>query len=172
MDRSGRILEGDRYEEAAREMIDVEIVEVDRQPTAVVRGRVAVADLPEFFGGAFHAVFAALEAQGVAPAGVPFGYYPSMPGDVVVVEAGVAVGPGFEPSGDVVASELPGGRVAVAIHVGPYEELERTYAAVLEQLGEQGWRPGSRGVWEEYLTAPDAGIDPAEWRTKLVIPVE
>lgn len=155
-----------------RRSVDIEIVDVAPVPTAVVRGRVPIAELPAFFGRAYGLVFDALERQGVEPAGEPLAFYPSEPTDPVDVEAGVVVEREIEPVGDVVPSRLPGGAVAIAIHVGPYEALEHTYRDVLEQLTDAGLRMRRDGVWEVYLTDPDAEPDPARWRTRLVVPVE
>jgi hypothetical protein len=71
--------------------MDLKIVELQEQPTAVVREQVAVNALPEFFGRAFAAVSAAMEAQGVQPAGPPFALYRGMPTEIVDVEAGFPV---------------------------------------------------------------------------------
>src|SRR4249919_2034726 len=71
--------------------MDVKIVELQEQPTAVIREQVAMNALPEFFGSAFADVSAAMDAQRVQPAGPPFALYRGMPTEVVDVEAGFPV---------------------------------------------------------------------------------
>lgn len=148
-----------------------EIVDLPARPTAVVRAHVPVAELPSLFEPAFHDVAAALSAQGIAIVGPPFGYYPTMPGETVEVEAGFPVERFSEPTGDVVLGELPGGSVARAVHVGPYESLSSTYTALEDWLAGQGLRP-TAGMWECYLTDPASEPNPARWRTEIFCPVE
>jgi hypothetical protein len=50
-----------------------------------VRGAVPYDGLPDFFGRAFQAAAEAAAAGGAAVVGPPFGFYPVMPGDTVVV---------------------------------------------------------------------------------------
>ena len=65
------------------------------------------------------------------------------------VEVGVLVSEPFAPEGRVVASELPGGEVARAIHRGDYARLGVTHDAVRDLLAAHGRRPaGPR--WEIY----------------------
>ncbi|MDJ0769869.1 MAG: GyrI-like domain-containing protein [Ilumatobacter sp.] len=148
-----------------------EIVHLDRQHTAVVAGRAPVAELPDFFQQAYGSVFEALAQAGVEPMSPPMAYYPSEPGDVVDVEAGVIVGEEFTARGEVVPSHVPGGRTVVATHEGPYDTLEVTYRSVLEELDDAGLTRREVGVWEEYLTDPDSEPDPNRWRTRLHIPI-
>ena len=108
--------------------------------------------------------------QGVVPAGPPFAYYPSEPSDVVDVEAGVTIAGELEDTADVVSSHLPCGRAVVAVHVGPYEALERTYRSLLAEI-ERAGLVRRLGMWEEYLTDPDSEPDPARWRTRVVMPI-
>ena len=149
-----------------------DLVQLDRQPTAVVRGVIAIPELPAFFGRAFGEIFRTIGEQAIAAIGPPFAFYSPEPADVVELEAGVAIAGAVQASGSVVPSELPGGRAAVAIHVGPYEELERTYRELMAAITEQGLVMRPIGMWEEYLTDPDSEPDPSRWRTRVVIPVE
>lgn len=151
-------------------MDDYEVIDLAPQPTAVLRGRLPVTELPGFFERAFHATWEAIEAQGAAVAGPPFGYYPTMPGETVEVEAGFPVTVPIEPSGEVVPSELPGGQVVKALHIGPYETLEATYERLQQAMGRDGLT-GHGGVWEVYLTDPADEPDPARWQTLIFWPL-
>jgi effector-binding domain-containing protein len=63
------------------------------------------------------------------------------------VEIGVLVSRSFEPERRVVASELPAGEVATAIHRGDYARLGVTHDAVRDQVQVYGREPaGPR--WE------------------------
>jgi effector-binding domain-containing protein len=149
---------------------DFEIRELAAQATAVVTGHVPPAELPSFFEHAFHDVADALRGQGVAIAGPPFGFYPSMPAETIEVEAGFPVARAIEPAGRVVSGALPGGRVVRALHVGPFEGLSTTYAAVRDWIVAQGLETRA-GVWECYLSDPAREPDPATWRTEIFWPI-
>jgi effector-binding domain-containing protein len=147
-----------------------EIVELEPQEAIAVRGDVAMADLPAFFERAFSEAAAAAEASGVQIVGPPFGFYPEMPTETVAVEVGFPVSVPVEASGNAHRVVLPGGRAVEAVHVGPYETMQRTYADLQSWMVEQGLRPAV-GMWECYLSDPETEPDPATWRTRIVWPL-
>lgn len=151
-------------------MTEVRITEIAEQPTAGIRERVLMSELTAFFARAFTETMTALRAQGLDPVGPPFGKYYGMPDDTVDIEAGFPVGEPIAAAGAVVPGSLPGGRVAEAVHVGPYDTMDTTYAAISRHLAETGLVPGPV-MWEHYLTDPDEEPDPARWRTRIVWPV-
>jgi effector-binding domain-containing protein len=151
-------------------MTDIQITERAEQQTAGVRERVPMAELTEFFGRAFGQTMAALEAQGVHPAGPPFGKYYGSPTDVVDVEAGFPVTAAISPAGEVRPGTLPAGRVVEAVHVGPYDTMTSTYAEVEEFIAGAGLVAGPV-MWESYLTGPEEHPDPATWQTQICWPV-
>lgn len=72
------------------------------------------------------------------------------------MEVGVEVDRSFEPVGDVMASELPGGRVASMVHTTVYGDLHRTYDAIREWCIANG--EAMAGVqWEIYGDPDEAG---------------
>ena len=148
--------------------MDVRIVDLQEQPTAVVREQVAMNALPEFFGRAFAAVSAALEAQRVQPAGPPFARYRGVPTEIVDVEAGFPVSATVTAANGVRAGILPACRAFQAMHVGSYDTLGPTYEAVKQRIREEGLN-ASDDMWEYYLS--DQSTDPATWRTLVVWPV-
>lgn len=129
-----------------------------------------MAELTEFFGRAFTEAARAAAAAGVEIVGPPFGFYPEMPTDVVVVEAGFPVSARPASDGEAHALLLPGGRAVHAIHVGPYDTMEQTYEAVQSWMTAEGLQPAV-GMWESYLSDPEAEPDPAAWRTGIIWPL-
>lgn len=150
-------------------MVDIEITERDEQPTAVVRAVVPLTDLTDFFGRSYAAVAAALAEQDCRIAGPPFAKYYGMPTDRIDIEAGFPVAGPFASAGAVQPGSLPGGRCYEAMHTGPYDTLEETYNAILEQIGRDGGTPGEV-MWEHYLTDPDTEPDPSKWQTQVCWP--
>ncbi len=138
-----------------------------------MRGEVPTAELPAFFGRAFHEAAAAAAAAGVSIVGPPFGLYPQMPGATMVVEAGFPVSAAIDEHDEHGAAHrlvLPGGLALRVVHVGPYDTLAHTYAELETWMATHGLHPGS-GVWESYLSDPEVEPDPATWRTLIVWPV-
>jgi effector-binding domain-containing protein len=150
-------------------MADTQLVELDEQPTAVIKAVIATNEMVAFFDRAFGAVMQTMAAQGVDPAGPPFALYHGLPTDTVELEAGFPVTAAIDDAGEVVAGTLPGGRAVQAMHQGSYDTLPQTYAEVRERLAEEGLQPGP-SAWECYLTDPQAQPDPATWQTLVVWP--
>ena len=153
-------------------MADVtpELVDLAPQEAMTVRGDVAIAELPAFFERAFHEAAEAASASGVDVVGPPFGFYPEMPTETVAVEAGFPVSAPAETQGNAHRFVLPGGRAVQAIHLGPYETMEKTYDTLQSWMAERGLRP-SVGMWECYLSDPEVERDPATWRTRIIWPI-
>ena len=89
-------------------MPEPRFVELDKQHCAVIRERVPMDALQEFFGRAFASTMAAAGEQGRRVVGPPVGIYFGMPSDTVDVAAGFPVDAPIETDGAVVAHTLPG----------------------------------------------------------------
>ena len=151
-------------------MSEFSLLERAPQPTAVVRSTIAVSDIPKFLGRAYAAVMRVLAIQGITPVGGPFAYYRGAPTTTVEIEAGFPVAVPCASDGDVLAGELPGGTIATATHVGPYETMVDTYERLTNWISAQGLLPGE-AMWESYLTDPQQEPDPTKWRTHIFWPV-
>lgn len=146
------------------------LVQCAEQPTAVVRERVAMDALPEFFGRAYATVAAEAARQDVQLAGPPFALYRGTPTETVDVEAGFPITGTFADTGTVVGGTLPETEAYEAVHTGTYDTLERTYNAIQEQMKAAGEAP-SEMMWEYYLNGPSDEPDPQNWQTRVVWPV-
>ncbi len=143
---------------------------IEPQSAAGIRAEVPMAELGAVFDRAYPAVMRAVDTQGAAITGPPFGFYPRMPSDTVEVVAGIPVGAPITADGEVEPFTLPGGRAVLATHVGPYEDLDRTYAELLAWASAEGLTL-AEGMWESYLSDPGAEPDPSTWRTLIVWPL-
>jgi len=151
-------------------MTKIRITEHSEQATAAVRERVPMAELTEFFTRAFRDTMTAMQAQGVHPAGPPFGKYYGRPNTMVDVEAGFPVSSTITPADNVLPGILPGGRVLEAVHIGPYDTMEMTYSAMERYVADAKLTPGDV-MWESYLTDPETVPDPAKWETLICWPI-
>jgi len=87
-------------------------------------------------------------------------------------DACVTVDESFEAEGDVGVQTLAGGEYAVTTHIGPYDQLGRTYAKLFGQwLPQSGRELRSEPCLEFYLNDPE-GTDPDDLLTDIYAPLE
>jgi effector-binding domain-containing protein len=127
-------------------MARFEVVEVEPQPTAVVVDTTTVAELSGTIVRLLDEVYAAVRAGAVVQAGQNVVLYLD---GALTIEAGIEVAGPFEPSGRVVPSQLPGGRVARAVHVGPYHRMAETHEPLTAWCRENGHALAGPS-WEVY----------------------
>jgi effector-binding domain-containing protein len=139
------------------------------QPTAVARATLSVAEIGPWLGKVYGEIADVLTELGQAMAGPPFARYHPLPDGRHDVEAGFPVTSPIEQVGQVRPSALPGGPVAMTMHVGPYEAMEPAYAALASWIADQGGEP-TGDAWEIYLSDPQQQPDPSGWRTEIVQP--
>jgi effector-binding domain-containing protein len=144
----------------------VEIATVARRPTAVVRRTTTWEEFPRLWGQLLEEVYGHVRprpelATGTTP-GELWQNVMLYADDVPTVEVGVLVSGSFAGEGRVVASQLPGGRVARTVHRGDFA-LDGAHDAVQRFAAQRGLEPaGPR--WEIYGHMSD---DPAEIETEI-----
>jgi effector-binding domain-containing protein len=123
--------------------VDVVVREAEPSRTAVVRAPLDVRRILPLFD----AVYAYL--RGGATDVRQTGHNVALYRRDGTMEIGVEVDRGFEPVGDVVASALPGGRVASAVHTTGYGDLHVTYDAITAWCAANG-HATTGDTWEIY----------------------
>lgn len=146
------------------------IVQTTAQATAVIHLRIPRAQIVKLMGPARDEVFAVLAAQNIKPAGPWFSYHLRMDPEVFDFEVGVPVNTAVSPSGRVKPGELPAATVARTVYCGPYEGLGSGWGEFMQWIAKAGHQHGP-SLWECYLSGPEAGPDPANWRTELNRPL-
>jgi hypothetical protein len=118
-------------------------------PTAVVMASTTWEEFPKAWGPMLDEVWGVLRS-GAAPGLRRDGHNVMLyKDDVPNVEVGVQVSGPFDAVGRVVASTLPGGLAATAIHAGPINEIGDTHAAVRDWSAANGYRLAGP-YWEIY----------------------
>lgn len=151
----------------------VELRTLKAQPVVSIRRKTSMDQLQAAFQEILPTVFNFLKSRGLTPAGPPFGRYHSFSLEKIDLEAGlpVAKAPALtDEDGPLQAGELPAGEAAVLMHLGPYDDLKRTYDALEGWLADHRREP-SGGPWELYLTDPMAEPDPQKWQTEVIWPL-
>jgi effector-binding domain-containing protein len=138
----------------------VSVTDVAARPTAVVAAATSWAEFPTLWPQLSGEVWACLRAGGITRGCRNVMLYLD---DVPHVEVGVLLDQPCPLTGRVVASALPAGRAASAVHYGPYPGLAAAHRAVLDWCAGQRLRTaGPR--WEIYGPHHD---DPAEVWTEV-----
>ena len=153
---------------------DIQTEVRNAQVTAVARTTLTVAEFGPWLSKIYPVIAGQLATRHTGPAGPPFARLRSLGDGRFDVEAGFPATDPLAADGPfgavaVVQSELPGGRVAVTTHVGPYDQIEPAYQALAAWLIEHGGEPVG-DPWEVYLSGPPTEPDPATWRTEVLQP--
>ena len=164
-----------------RKVLTAEIVELEARPTAAVRIRQPMAelDLAGAFDRSLPLVAEQIATAGGSIVGPSYGRYHQFGPDVVDVEIGFpveAAPSGLRPleavsPGEVGLSELPGGPVARAVHLGSYDDMSGTYDALHEWIHAQPGFDDGAGPWESYIDMPRDMADPSGARTEVIWPL-
>jgi effector-binding domain-containing protein len=144
---------------------DIDLVDLQEQHTATVRGHVPMDGIAAFLGEAFGEVARVTDGQGLRVSGAPFGRYRPTGDGAMDVEAGFPVRGAVTPEARVEPATLPGGLMARTLHVGDYANVGAAYEAVQTWLIENGYVGGGE-PWESYLDGPDV----PKPRTELFFP--
>jgi DNA-binding transcriptional MerR regulator len=151
--------------------IPVEHRTVPATPALAIAEQVTMADLEAWWADAFDELHATAHAAG-ATAGIGGGLYP---GELFEVEVAHVVAflpvPTPIPTGPRARMiEVPAAELAVAVHHGPFADLDRTYAAVGTHVAER--ELGIDGPIREYylVTAADTP-DESQHRTEVCWPI-
>ena len=106
--------------------------QLDSQPIVGIRTTIPMNEIGKVMGPLFGEVYGYIQQSGQTPAGMPLAIYHSTPGETVDLECAMPVASPIAGSGRVQAGELPAGTAATVTHLGPYDDLGQTWAALTE----------------------------------------
>ena len=141
-----------------------------KHSTLVIKAKVKRANIATELGKLLPKVGDYLKAKNVQPLSAPMTRYETSEGETFEIEAGFIVPDGTKGEGEIVAGELPAGRVAMAIHTGSYEGLPKTYEAIIASLAAKG-ETTSNTSWEVYISDPGS-TKPQELKTEIYLLLE
>ena len=148
----------------------LQILRTVPQAIAYIPIKVPREDVRTVMGPGLAEVRAALAEQGAAAAGPWFTHHFRAPGAMFDFEICVPVAAAITPSGRVRAGEWAATDVARTTYHGGFEGLGAAWGAFMEAILDEGRKTGD-DLWERYLVGPEAGADPAAWRTELSKPL-
>jgi len=142
------------------------------EPALAMAERVTMADLEPWWDSAFAELYRAVRSAGVDPSGPSGALYPPELFQVEVAEvvAFVPVRRPVAPAGRTRMVEVPAAELAVAVHEGPFAELDQTYAALGSYVAER--ELGVEGPIREYYLVTSADTpDESQHRTEVCWPI-
>jgi DNA-binding transcriptional MerR regulator len=151
------------------------VIEHRRVPAtlaAAITSLVDLGDLEAWYQGALGELRATVSAQGVSASGPPGGIYAN---ELFTEERGDAtlflpVAPEVRPVGRVRPISLPGAELALIIHNGPHDDLDRSYGALATYVTEHAVAVDGL-IREYYLVGPNEIDDPLAWKTEVGWPI-
>ena len=130
-----------------------ELQNLDARPALTVRMKTKAGDIAEVFDEGYSSIARYLESKGKAPTGPPFVVYYNMGMDNLEVEFGFPVEEGIDGEGNIRSSATPSGKAVTSLYIGPYEEAEPVYDALVKWIKDNGLE--ANGVaYEMYLNDP------------------
>jgi AraC family transcriptional regulator len=144
--------------------------QLEAQPILGIRETTTMDKLAQRMGPLFGEVHGHMTQHGQTPAGMPLARYHSMDGNTVELECAIPVASPLAGTDRIQAGELPAGTMATVTHMGPYDDLPTTWAALTAWMKEQGL-DAAGAPWEVYVTDPGKEPDKSRWRTDIFFPV-
>jgi effector-binding domain-containing protein len=148
----------------------MEILERPAQAAASIRTRTSVSELPALIGQTFGKLMQYLGKIGVQPVGPPFAAYYNMDMQDLDVEIGFPVKEVVQGEGEIEGKEIPGGKYASCLYIGPYKDFELPYNALSEWLQEKG-QEGTGVSYEFYLNDPEH-TPQDKLQTQILLPLK
>lgn len=149
----------------------LEIRRLEPEPYACI----AATTTPREVGSVLHRVLPQVQEylarNNLQPVGQPLARYYRYERDVVEMDAGIRIAAPAGGDGTVRVKELPGGDVAIGLHIGSYSTIRQTYDALAAWL-EQAGRTPREAPWELYVTDATTEPDVTRRQTEIYWPVQ
>lgn len=141
------------------------------RPIAYTRTTCKPADFSTLFSSTQLEMLWYLNELEVPPTGSGFVRYHRISDEELDMEIGVLLPQPIPETDTIRMGELPGGLVAMARHIGPYNNLGKVYTAMQVWIEEQGYTMAG-APWEIYWTDPQDEPDSGRWKADVIWPLE
>jgi DNA-binding transcriptional MerR regulator len=140
--------------------------------TAAITSTVEIGDLPAWYQGAMGEIQGTLSAQGIVASGPPGGIYAY---ELFTEERGDAtlffpVTGEVRRVGRVGPIWVPEAELAVIVHNGSHDDVDRSYGALATYVSEHTLAVDGL-IREYYLVGPPEAEDESTWRTEICWPI-
>ena len=135
------------------------------------QARCAHTEISDTLGQLLPAAFAYATKAGIAMMGPPMTLYVEWGPGMTTIRGGMPVAPGTTAGEDLQVEVLAAGLAVATVHSGPYDSLGQAHAALEQYIDAEGLRSAG-SIREIYLTDPGEVPDPADWKTRVLWPVD
>jgi effector-binding domain-containing protein len=150
--------------------LECKLLEKSARPALVIRTRAPVFRLAKVFGEAYAALEKYLAELKEQPAEAPFTGYFNMNMFSLDMAIGFPVHRALPGNGKIVPFELPGGKAASCLYVGPYNKVSSAYKELDQWIRANGYK--ATGIcYEFYLNDPTV-TPQAELQTRIEFPLK
>ena len=154
--------------------IEIMISHRESRPVVCTRFQCTAQAIPVHLREMLPPVYGYVEKHGATVAETPFLRYHTFVDGRYHLELGIPLEEPLKGKAMIEASELPGGPVAIAAHVGPYRKLGKTHGLVRNWIRDSDeWEANGPG-WDFFLDDPrktDAELGSGSRRTRVCYPV-
>jgi len=151
-------------------MVKIELIDQKVQPVLSIRTKTTPEELPDLIGRSYHKIMDYLKELGEEAVDAPFTAYYNLDMQYLDVEMGFPVAKPLPEKGEILAGEIPGGKVVSCMHKGPCKEMEKSYAEMAKWISDNGHEP--TGVAYEYYYNSPEDVPESELLTRIVMPVK
>lgn len=144
--------------------------QVPAQLVAYASATASLEELQDVLGDLFPRVMRHVMEAGGQISGPPFTLYKTA-AEPMDIEAGMPIAEPVPDGEGVEVGMLPAGEVLITVHVGPYDDLEKAYDALMDAAEENDLEPTGE-VWEVYWTDPGEEPDADNWKTEVFMPLK
>lgn len=145
-----------------------EIIEREAQNTLSVRTNSSALNLPEVLGKTYGVIMQYLGQLNEQASGPPFVAYYNMDMQNLDIEIGIPVSKKISNKDEIKANEIPAGKFASCLYIGPYSEMKSAYETLGKFMEEKGYEATDVGVaYELYLNDPSV-VPPDELQTEIL----
>jgi AraC family transcriptional regulator len=152
-------------------MPDFVVATLKAEPYAYIERTARTSEIPKIMSESFDTLSALFAKAKASMVGMPLTHYKSFDGETTSFQLGFPVRQedtaALEEAG-LSIGETPHGPAMQAIHIGPYEEVPKTYDALLAEMKARGLE-GTTDMWERYFSPP--GTPPEQTRTEVICPL-
>ncbi|NTW51591.1 MAG: transcriptional regulator [Chlorobiaceae bacterium] len=142
-----------------------ELRELSPVPALMIRVHTSMHDIANLFDAGYREIIALLATQGMKPAGAPYARYFNMESTMIDIEFGFPVESAAQGGGRIAVGTTPSGKAVTSQYIGPYNEIEPAYDALMKWAGDNGYSLSGE-AYEIYLNDPSS-IPPDQLRTQV-----
>jgi len=147
-----------------------EVKEIPTRITLTVRTRSPAQNLPQVLGEVYGSIMTYLGELGENPIGMPFVLYYNLDMQDLDIEVGLPVSKKLPDKDSMKASEIPAGKHATTVHIGPYDTMEPTYDALNKWIKDNGHETLGP-AYEFYINDPNE-VGPENTQTRIEFPLK